>query len=138
MNQLAPNPAALVQRVKLDSDVVAARQMARQLAVELEFSRPDQALVATAVSELARNIVKYAQDGDIEICAVTSGSRVGIRVTARDQGPGLEDIDLAMQDGFSTGNSLGLGLPGTRRIVDEFDISSAPGKGLTVTVTKWR
>ncbi|WP_261397155.1 MULTISPECIES: anti-sigma regulatory factor [Leisingera] len=112
--------------------------MARQLAVELEFSRPDQALVATAVSELARNIVKYAQDGDIEICAVTSGPRVGIRVTARDQGPGLEDIDLAMQDGFSTGNSLGLGLPGTRRIVDEFDISSAPGKGLTVTVTKWR
>lgn len=138
MNHLAPNPAALVQRVKLDSDVVAARQMARQLAVELEFSRPDQALVATAVSELARNIVKYARDGEIEICAVTGGTRAGIRITARDQGPGLEDIDLAMQDGYSTGNSLGLGLPGTRRIVDEFDISSIPGKGLTVTVTKWR
>ncbi|UWQ78889.1 anti-sigma regulatory factor [Leisingera sp. S132] len=131
-------PSAVLQPVSCDSDVVAARQLARTLAVGIGFSRPDQALIATAVSELARNIVKYADEGEIELCSVISGAKSGIKVTARDRGPGLEDVELAMQDGYSTGNSLGLGLPGTRRIVDDFKIRSEPGSGLVVTVVKWR
>ncbi|MEW2915396.1 anti-sigma regulatory factor [Leisingera sp. JC11] len=138
MNAPVAEPAAVLQPVSCDSDVVAARQLVRKLAVELEFSRPDQALIATAVSELARNIVKYADEGEIELCAAASGSKTGIKVTARDRGPGLDDVELALQDGYSTGNSLGLGLPGTRRIVDQFEIRSEPGRGLTVTVVKWR
>lgn len=138
MNAPLAEPAAVLQPVSCDSDVVAARQLVRKLAVELEFSRPDQALIATAVSELARNIVKYADEGDVELCVVVSGAKTGIKVTARDRGPGLEDVELALQDGYSTGNSLGLGLPGTRRIVDQFEIRSRPGSGLTVTVVKWR
>ena len=138
MNAPARDTAMLVQPVRRDSDVVAARQQARQLASDLDFSRPDQALVATAVWELARNIVKYAQEGEIELGTVTERSRTGIRITARDRGPGLEDVELALQDGYSTGNSLGLGLPGTRRIVDAFEVNSVPGEGLVVVAVKWR
>ncbi|UWQ50683.1 anti-sigma regulatory factor [Leisingera caerulea] len=138
MNAPAADPAVLLQPVSCDSDVVAARQLARRLAAELDFSRPDQALIATAVSELARNIVNYAQEGEVELCTARGGTKTGIKVTARDRGPGLADVELALQDGYSTGNSLGLGLPGTRRIVDQFDISSGPGRGLVVTVVKWR
>ena len=138
MNAPVTEPSAVQQPVSCDSDVVAARQLARRLAVGIGFSRPDQALIATAVSELARNIVKYADEGEIELCSATSGAKSGIKVTARDRGPGLEDAELAMQDGYSTGNSLGLGLPGTRRIVDDFEIRSEPGRGLVVTVVKWR
>ncbi|QDI76613.1 MULTISPECIES: anti-sigma regulatory factor [Leisingera] len=138
MKAPAADPAVMLQRVSCDSDVVAARQLARRLAEELEFSRPDQALIATAVSELARNIVNYAKEGEIEICTARAGAKTGIKVTARDRGPGLANVELALQDGYSTGNSLGLGLPGTRRIVDEFDICSDPGQGLVVTVIKWR
>ncbi|MDC0658868.1 anti-sigma regulatory factor [Leisingera sp. SS27] len=138
MNVPVMEPSAVLQPVSCDSDVVAARQLARRLAVEIGFSRPDQALIATAVSELARNIVKYADEGEIELCTIASGTRFGIKVAARDRGPGVEDVELAMQDGYSTGNSLGLGLPGTRRIVDDFEIRSEPGRGLIVTVAKWR
>ena len=107
------------------------------MAARLGFGRPDQALIATAISELARNIVSYAVRGEIEITEITQGRRVGIQVIARDQGPGIADLSAAMTDGFSTGNSLGLGLPGTKRIVDDFDIQSAPGKGVTVRIIKW-
>ncbi|MEO8242647.1 MAG: anti-sigma regulatory factor [bacterium] len=125
-------------RILADGDVVVARQMARKRAGELGFSRVDQALIATAISELARNIVHYAKSGHIEITEVNRGRRFGLQVVASDQGPGIADIDLAMTDGYSTGNSLGLGLPGTRRLVDEFDIESIPGRGLTVTFIKWK
>lgn len=126
------------QEIRTDGDVILARQLGRELAATLEFGKPDQALVATAISELARNIVNYAGHGRIEIQKVTEGSTVGIRVVAKDTGPGIDDIDAAMIDGYSTGRSLGLGLPGTKRIVDEFDIQSPSGEGVTVTFIKWK
>ena len=125
------------QAVTSDADVVQARQQGRALAAKLGFGRPDQALIATAISELARNIVNYAGRGEIEIGEIKRGNRTGVLVTARDRGPGIDDIQAAMTDGFSTGNSLGLGLPGARRIVDEFDIQSPPGQGVTVRIIKW-
>lgn len=124
--------------IACDRDVVSARQSGRSLAGDIGFSRPDQALIATAISELARNIVNYAGRGEMELTTVSSGGRKGIRIVARDSGPGIADIQDAMSDGFSTGNSLGLGLPGTKRIVDEFEIASVPGEGVTVTATKWQ
>ena len=93
-------------------------------------------LIATAISELARNIVQYAQRGEI-ILSVVEGSRRGIQIVARDQGPGIPDLELAMRDGYSTGGSLGLGLPGARRLMDEFAIDSEVGKGTTVSMRKW-
>ena len=128
----------MVQAIRRDADVISARQVGRALAEDLGFSRPDQALVATAISELARNIVVYADHGKIELTAVQQGDRQGIRIVARDNGPGIADLERALSDGFSTGNSLGLGLPGTRRIVDEFDIQSTSGEGVTVIAVKWR
>lgn len=132
--------AAEVQRqnVQHDGDVVLARQMGRQMAEALGFSKADQALIATAISELARNIVNYASHGTVAAQPVTGSREVGIQVTVSDSGPGIDDVEAAMEDGFSTGRSLGLGLPGTRRIVDEFDIQSTPGKGVTVTIIKWK
>lgn len=125
------------QIVALDSDVVSARQHGRTIAAKLGFGRPDQALIATAISELARNIVSYAKRGEIEITQLTRGPHIGLQVMARDQGPGIADLNAAMTDGFSTGKSLGLGLPGTKRIVDEFDIRSELGNGVTVRIVKW-
>lgn len=131
------DPSVHCQAVVEDSDVVCARQQGRAMAAKLGFGRPDQAMIATAISELARNIVRYARRGEIEISEVSKGRRSGLQVIARDKGPGIIDIDAAMMDGFSTGNSLGLGLPGTKRIVDEFDIQSEPGQGVTVRFIKW-
>jgi serine/threonine-protein kinase RsbT len=125
------------QLVAADADVVGARQYGRAIAAKIGFGRADQALIATAISELARNIVSYAQRGEIDIARVTRGPRIGLQVVARDRGPGIANIDAALTDGFSTGKSLGLGLPGTKRIVDEFDIQSAPGTGVTVKIVKW-
>lgn len=125
------------QLVAADCDVVGARQHGRAIAARIGFSRIEQALIATAISELARNIVNYAVSGEIDIARITRGTRVGVQVVARDYGPGIVDIEAAMTDGFSTGKSLGLGLPGTKRIVDEFDIESAPGSGVTVKIVKW-
>ena len=133
-----PNRAERSHKIEADADIVRARHTGRSLAVELGFGTPDQALIATAISELARNIVNYASEGWIDIRAVMNGRRQGIEVVARDQGPGIANLEDALTDGFSTGRSLGLGLPGTRRIVDEFQISTQPGKGVTVTVVKWR
>ncbi len=127
-----------VQRIERDGDVVAARQIGRQMAAEIGFSRPEQALIATAISELARNIVSYADWGTIAFSTVENGKRHGLRIVAEDRGPGIADIHAAMADGFSTGNSLGLGLPGTQRIMDDFEIRSIPGEGVTVTVAKWK
>lgn len=125
------------QRVERDADVVGARQKGRALAAELGFGPADQALIATAISELARNIVKYAGFGEVEIGPLSRPRSRGILVIARDKGPGIEDVEAALTDGFSTGGSLGLGLPGTRRIMDEFELTSKPGDGVTVKVVKW-
>ena len=124
--------------IESDSDVVTARQRARELAAELELSSTDQTLLATAISEVARNITTYAVRGEVLLSIVRdNGGREGIRVVARDDGPGIEDLELALQDGHTSGGGLGLGLPGARRLVDEFEIESAPSAGTTVTLVKW-
>lgn len=120
-----------------DGDIVAARQKARELAIQVGFSGSDLTLIATAISEVARNIVVYASRGEIVLSAVQNGSRRGVLVVARDQGPGIPDIERAMRDGYSTGKSLGLGLPGAKRLMDEFEITSEIGKGTTITMRKW-
>ncbi|MFO7323621.1 MAG: anti-sigma regulatory factor [Chloroflexota bacterium] len=128
----------VIVAIRSDADIIAARQQGRQIAASLGFTSTEQALIATAISEVARNIVEYAQKGEITIQAFSERGKHGILVQARDQGPGIADLDLAMQDGYSTSNSLGLGLPGTKRLMDEFDITSEIGKGTTVTMKKWR
>jgi serine/threonine-protein kinase RsbT len=130
-------PAETRVPIHSEVDIVSARQEGRALAAELGFLGGDLALIATAVSEVARNIVTYAKQGEIVLAVVQDGGRQGIQVVARDQGPGIPDVALAMQDGYSTGKSLGLGLPGARRIMDDFDIKSAVGEGTTVTMRKW-
>jgi serine/threonine-protein kinase RsbT len=132
-------PADAVTRIAIesDADVVTARQRARELAASLQLSSTDQTLLATAISEVARNITTYAVRGEVTVEMVENGGRQGIRVVARDEGPGIEDLERALQDGYTTGGGLGIGLPGARRLVDEFDIDSAPGRGTTVTLVKW-
>ena len=124
--------------INTDTDIVAARQKGRELATELGFVSTDSTLLATAISELARNIVRYAKYGEIFIAPVQSGDRVGITVVARDKGPGIVNISLAMQDGFSTSGGLGLGLPGVKRLMDEFHLVSDANSGTTVTIKKWK
>jgi len=108
------------------------------MATELGFSTGDATLIATAISELARNIVSYARKGQITLKMVNGLNRQGIAVIASDDGPGIADIRQALRDGFSTSGSLGLGLPGVRRLMDEFEITSQPGRGTIVAVKKWR
>jgi serine/threonine-protein kinase RsbT len=120
-----------------EHDILTARQRGRELASELGFSGSDLTLVATAISEIARNIVEYAGRGEMSFTLVRDGQSRGIVVVARDEGPGIPDVSVAMQDGYSTGRSLGLGLPGARRLMDEFDVDSAAGRGTTVTMKKW-
>jgi serine/threonine-protein kinase RsbT len=124
--------------INSDQDIVSARQKGRAMAIELGFSSGDATLIATAISELARNIVSYARKGQITLKGVQGSSRVGILVIASDEGPGILDIRQALRDGFSTSGSLGLGLPGVRRLMDEFEITSQPNLGTTVAVKKWR
>ena len=123
--------------IRSDDDVVAARRAARELAASIGFEPTDLTLLATAISEVARNITAYAGKGEIVVSVRNSGGRLGIRVVARDAGPGIDDVDLALRDGYSTGEGLGLGLPGARRLVDEFAIETAPGRGTVVTMVKW-
>jgi serine/threonine-protein kinase RsbT len=120
-----------------DGDVVTARQVGREMAKESGFYGSDLTLIATAISEIARNIVNYAQSGELVFSLLDQGARRGLMVVARDEGPGIPDIELAMRDGFSTGKSLGLGLPGAKRLMDEFEIQSEIGKGTTITMRKW-
>jgi serine/threonine-protein kinase RsbT len=124
--------------INSDQDIVLARQKGRALAADSGFSPVDATLIATAISELARNIVTYAKHGEVTLSALAESGRRGIRIVASDQGPGITDIRQALRDGFSTSGSFGLGLPGVRRLMDEFEISSAPGEGTKVMVTKWR
>lgn len=117
-------------------EIVAVRQKVRKLASDMGFGAVDQTRIATAVSELARNIYQYAGKGEVTISSL-EGDRRGIQIVCEDSGPGIADIELAMTDGYSTVKSLGLGLPGARRLMDEFQIESEPGKGTRVTITKW-
>ena len=125
--------------VPIDSEgaIVNVRQRGRALAGELGFSMGDTVLITTAISEIARNILTYAGSGEMLLSPVQDGRRRGILVVGRDEGPGIENIELAMRDGYSTGRSLGLGLPGSRRLMDEFQIVSEVGKGTEVTMKKW-
>jgi len=131
-------PVEVRVAVGSDVDIVTARQKGRELAAQCGLSATDLAVVATAISELARNIVRYAVRGEIILRRVDNGSKRGVEVVATDDGPGISDVPLALQDGYSTSGGLGLGLPGVRRLMDEFDIVSKFGKGTTVTVRKWR
>lgn len=123
--------------IQSDVDIVGARQKGRGLAAQLGFSSSDLTLIATAISELARNILLYAKRGEIILKLVEQGETRGIIVTAHDEGPGIPDISRALEAGFSTSRSLGLGLPGVRRLMDEFEIVSEVGSSTTVTVKKW-
>jgi serine/threonine-protein kinase RsbT len=120
-----------------DADIVEARMAARALAAFVGFTEGDLVMIATAVSEVARNIIEYAKPGEVALSVIQNDLRRGLEVVARDQGPGIADISQAMQDGFSTSRSLGLGLPGSRRLMDEFRVQSKVGQGTTVIMRKW-
>jgi len=120
-----------------DTDVVVACQKGRILAKKFGFSILDQFITTTAISEIAHNIVTYASNGEISLTVIAQDHRHGLRVIATDAGPGIPDLAMAMQDGYSTGVGLGLGLSGAKRLMDEFEITSAVGKGTTITMTKW-
>jgi RNA polymerase sigma factor (sigma-70 family) len=123
--------------ISRDADIVAARQAARELAARVGFSGTDLTLIATAVSEVARNIVRFAESGEV-VVELVERPRRGIQVVARDAGPGIPDVERALTDGYSTYHGLGLGLPGARRLMDELAVVSEPGRGTTVTMVKWR
>lgn len=118
-------------------DIVLARQKGREVSKELQFGGVDQARITTAISELARNIYLYAGSGQITINVLEETGRRGIQITATDEGPGINDIRMVLQDGFSTSGGLGAGLPGVKRLMDSFDIDSMPGSGTRITITKW-
>jgi serine/threonine-protein kinase RsbT len=124
--------------INSDVDILTARQRGRALAQHLGLSSSNLTLIATAISELARNILLYAERGELVLGIVEKDGKVGLGVVARDGGPGIRDIERAMEVGYSTSGSLGLGLPGVRRLMDEFHIVSEIGKGTTVTASKWK
>lgn len=121
-----------------EQDVVPLRNRVKEYGVKLGMSILNQTKLITATSELVRNLLKYGGGGKVIIESVSNGRDNGVRVTFIDNGPGIADIELAMKDGYSTGKSLGLGLPGTKRLVNEFEIKSELGNGTTVTITKWK
>jgi serine/threonine-protein kinase RsbT len=123
--------------IEHEADIVTARQKGRELAAASGLSRTEQTLIATAISELARNIVVYAQRGEVVLAALEQKGRRGVLVVARDEGPGIANPELAMRDGYSTSRSLGMGLPGAKRLMDEFELSTVLGKGTTITMKKW-
>ena len=129
---------ALKLQISETSDVAYAALDAKNYARDLGFSIADQYTIATAVSELAQTIVKYADFGHLSFKTLQQGSDVGIEVLAKDSGPGIENINHAMTDHFSTGGTMGVGLPGTKRLMDDFQLNSAPGRGTEVIVKKWR
>ena len=124
--------------IHMDMDIVAARQSGRTLAAKLGFSNTDATLIATAISELARNIILYAKEGEIILNVLHQNEACGIVVMARDNGPGIPNVEQAMKMGYSTSGSLGMGLPGVSRLMDEFKIDSRPEHGTLVTIKKWK
>lgn len=131
---MQPSPPIPISTV---TDIVVARQCGREIAHALGFSETEATLTATIISELARNIVLYAHSGEIVICELDSGAHKGISIVSRDRGPGIADVQRALLGGYSTSGGLGLGLCGVRRMVDEFNLDSAPDRGTTVSVQKW-
>lgn len=128
-------------QIRGEDDIVRARQRARDVARDLGFGMVDQSRIATAVSELTRNVVRYATGGrgEIAIQVIQGGSRgTGVEIVVTDDGPGIEDVEQAMREGFTSGPGLGMGLPGTRRLMDEMQITSSPAVGTTVLIRKWR
>jgi serine/threonine-protein kinase RsbT len=125
-------------QIAADTDIVAARSEGRALAARLGFSRTDATLIATAISEIGRNILVHAGAGEVSIAQTDDDHLLGIEVVARDSGPGIPDIERALSEGYATGNGLGLGLPGAKRLMDEFSIDTELGRGTTVTMRKWR
>lgn len=123
--------------IRADVDILAARQAGRTVASSLAFSPSDLTVIAAAISEVARNILVYAMQGEVQLAVTEQNGRRGVTVIARDDGPGIADVTLALQDGFSTSGSLGLGLPGARRLMDDFAIQSEMGRGTIVTMRKW-
>ncbi len=124
--------------IKSDSDVVGVRQRVRSWTIEMKFSLVDQTKIVTAASELARNTLEHGRGGELEIAAVENGVRRGLRLTFSDSGPGIPDIKQALTDGFTTGHGMGLGLGGSKRLMNEFEIRSRPGGGTTITAIRWK
>ena len=124
--------------IQSSADVVLVRQSVRQFAIKQGFSLVDQTKIVTAASELARNTLDYGGGGTVKLEALQDGMRRGLRLTFEDEGPGIPDIELALKDGYTTGSGLGMGLSGTKRLVNEFSIVSHVGKGTCVTITKWK
>ena len=127
----------LVIPITTDSDIVVARQKGRELAERIGFTRTDLTFIATAISEVTRNITSYAGRGEIVFRIVDGDGRTGIHMEARDEGPGIGDLQRALEDGYSTAEGMGLGLPGARRLMDEFEVRSEAGMGTTVIMCKW-
>lgn len=124
--------------IAADVDVVEARQQGRALAAVAGFSSGEQTVIAAAISEIARNILMYAKKGEIFLSLVTNSDRQGVVIVAKDQGPGIPDLDRAMQYGYSTSHGVGAGLPGAKRLMDEFEVDTVVGQGTTITMRKWR
>ncbi|MET0153877.1 MAG: anti-sigma regulatory factor [Candidatus Binatia bacterium] len=127
-----------IRLIRGDEDVVAARQLVRELGLLVGFSLVDQTKVITAASELARNVLQHGGGGTVAASALNDDKRRGLRLVFEDQGPGIADIELAMRDGYTTGSGLGLGLGGARRLSNEFEIESTPGVGTRVTIARWK
>jgi serine/threonine-protein kinase RsbT len=139
---LAPARGSVANRavlpIRSQEDIVRVRQATRENAITQGFSLVDQTKLVTAASELARNTLDYGLGGEVEIARVIDGARKGVRLTFIDQGPGIEDLEKALTDGYSTGGGLGLGLSGARRLSNEFTVDSAPGKGTRIMIARWR
>jgi serine/threonine-protein kinase RsbT len=135
---MARTTSAEVLPVRAETDVVLVRQTVRTWSIQQGFSLVDQTKMVTAASEIARNTVIYGGGGTLRIEAVLDGTRRGLRLIFEDQGPGIEDVDLALRDGYTTGTGLGMGLGGARRLVSEFSIESKPGQGTKITLTRWK
>ena len=132
-----PDHKARLIPITVDADIIEARRCGRDLARAAGFSNGDQTVIAAAVSEISRNIVLYARRGEVRFQVVDDGQKRGLIIVASDEGPGIRDLDLAMQEGYSTSGGFGLGLPGAKRLMDEFEIASEPGRGTTITMRKW-
>jgi serine/threonine-protein kinase RsbT len=130
-------PVELRVVIESEADIVLARQKGRELAAVIGFGSADQTIVALAISEIARNIVSYAGRGEVRLASINVSGRRGLSIVAEDQGPGIANVEQAMRDGYSSAGSLGMGLPGAKRVMDQFELRSAPGQGTTVSMKKW-
>ena len=132
---------AMKSEIRVDihssSDIVVARQEARTMALAAGFSLCDSTLITTAISEIARNVLEYAESGEVTMSLLKNGVKNGVKIVVTDRGPGITDIDQVMKDGYSSRKGLGIGLPGTKRLMDEFEIRSRAGSGTTITMKKW-